>query len=225
MVWKCNEEHIWKATVNQIKHSKQWCPISAGKEPKTIDDMKLMALLHRGECLSDEYNLSQSKLTWKCENGHIWDAKPNDVQQGYWCDICARNKIKNRNFLSVIKIAREKGGKCISSEYQNSYTKLSWECRVGHIWQADAHSIKRGYWCSKCSGNLKLTINDMHELAASRNGRCLSTEYYNSYTKLTWQCEQGHTWMSKPNTIKNGKWCPTCGLESRIRKLRAFKKK
>ena len=56
-------------------------------------------------------------------------------------------------------------------------------------------------------------------------GKCLSIEYQNSYTKLSWQCEKGHIWMSKPNTVKNGKWFPVCGVKSRIQKLRAFKKK
>ncbi len=56
-------------------------------------------------------------------------------------------------------------------------------------------------------------------------GKCLSIEYQNSYAKLSWQCEKGYIWMSKPNTVKNRKWYPVYGVEYRIRKLRAFKKK
>ena len=32
-------------------------------------------------------------------------------------------------------------------------------------------------------------------------GKCLSIEYRNGYTKLSWQCEKDHIWMLKPNTV------------------------
>ncbi len=32
------------------------------------------------------------------------------------------------------------------------------------------------------------TINDMHELAKSKKGKCLSKIYLNAHSKLKWQC-------------------------------------
>jgi len=45
----------------------------------------------------------------------------------------------------------------------------------------------------------KLTIKEMQEIAESRGGKCLSKEYVNNYTKLKWQCDEGHTWKATPN--------------------------
>ena len=66
----------------------------------------------------------------------------------------------------------------------------------------------------------KLTIKEMQELAKSRGGKCLSTEYINALTKLKWQCEEGHTWEAKPHDIKSGHWCPYCAVKMRASKVR-----
>ena len=39
-------------------------------------------------------------------------------------------------------IAKEKEGKCLSNTYTNANTKMKWECKEGHIWEATFGSIK-----------------------------------------------------------------------------------
>ena len=90
------------------------------------------------------------------------------------------------------EIAKSRGGKCLSKEYVNNYNKLKWQCAKGHIWEAVPYNVKRGCWCLICSGNMKLTIEDMHEIAKSRGGKCLSKEYFNNSIKLKWQCAKEH---------------------------------
>ena len=51
-----------------------------------------LAKKRNGECLSTEYINAHTKLLWKCADGHEWEAKPNNIQQGKWCPICARRK-------------------------------------------------------------------------------------------------------------------------------------
>lgn len=38
----------------------------------------------------------------------------------------------------------------------------------------------------------------------------MSTEYLGSSKKHLWECEHGHQWLAKPNTIQQGCWCPFC---------------
>lgn len=70
----------------------------------------------------------------------------------------------------------------------------------------------------------KLTIADMHALAARKGGHCLSSEYVNDRTKLRWRCAEGHEWETKPNHIQQGSWCPDCGGVRRrtIEEMRAL---
>ncbi|MCP4898302.1 MAG: hypothetical protein GY906_15115, partial [bacterium] len=39
------------------------------------------------------------------------------------------------------------GGKCLSDTYINTHTKLLWECKQGHQWEAKPSNIKSGRWC------------------------------------------------------------------------------
>ncbi len=118
--------------------------------------------------------------------------------------------ITNYSIQDMHKLANEKGGKCLSSKYANNRTKLEWQCKQGHIWEATPNQVKNGTWYPQCSGNKKLSIKDMARIAESRGGKCLSSKYINANTRLSWQCGKGHLWEAIPNSIKRGSWCPIC---------------
>jgi very-short-patch-repair endonuclease len=175
-----------------------------------IDFFKNLAKQKNGECLSNEYIHCNSKLIFKCQYNHIWDAKPsNIINNKSWCPTCSR--ISNVTIDDMIKLAKKHNGMCLSINYINSGTKLLWQCEKGHQWMAVPESISAGCWCSQCvNKNILLTINEMQKIAKSKNGKCLSINYINSHTKLLWECEFQHKWMANPTNIKSGKWCPYC---------------
>jgi hypothetical protein len=107
-----------------------------------------------------------------------------------------------------IKVCQEhatiKGGKLISTEYINSYTKMSWECEKGHQWSACWNSIKsQDNWCLLCSGKAKPDIIELQEYAKNKEGKLISTEYINCFTKMLWECKEGHQWKAHWHSIKN----------------------
>jgi len=120
--------------------------------------------------------------------------------------------------LSIVElrqIAKKRGGKCLSETYINNHTPLLWECGVGHKWKATAKNIRRGAWCHICGGSANLTIEEMKKIAKERGGKCLSKSYINNRSKLVWECREGHVWKAVPNSIRNGTWCPECGIKKR----------
>lgn len=121
-------------------------------------------------------------------------------------------------------IASSRGGECLSAEYINCETKLSWRCAKGHEWKTTPNMVKSRHWCPQCARKKKLTIKEMRALAISRGGKCLSMKYVNSYTKLLWRCAVGHEWEAMPNNIKKGAWCPKCSRINLNLKIRAQKK-
>ena len=46
----------------------------------------------------------------------------------------------------------------------------------------------------------------------NKGDKCLSKDYINKNTKLTWQCGEGHIWQTAPRIIKHGSWCPVCSI-------------
>lgn len=111
-------------------------------------------------------------------------------------------------------IARQRDGKCLSKEYADNKTKLRWQCKQGHEWEASPSNIKKGGWCRICSKKAKYTIQEMRDLARKRGGKCLSRTYKGVFTKLEWQCEKGHRWKAIPTNINRGTWCPQCRIKS-----------
>jgi hypothetical protein len=174
----------------------------------TILEMVNIAKKRDGECLSPAYIRGDSKLIWRCKEGHQWEAVPNLIKRGRWCPHCA--KIRNGTIEEMQAIAKQHGGECLSKEYVNFKTKLTWQCRGGHQWQTTPTVVRRGHWCPTCSGKRIVTIEEMRQVAEGRGGKCLSKEYENNKTKLSWQCEEGHRWKAISANIKSGRWCPIC---------------
>ena len=187
----------------------------------TIEEMQKIAYGRGGKCISARYVGANSKLKWECGEGHRWEAKPGHIKEGHWCPKCGFKKSAEAQKLTITEmqqIAIARGGICLSTKYTNINTKLKWECREGHQWEATPGNIKSGKWCRKCAGLEKLTIEEMQEIAKARGGKCVSSKYKGANTLLKWECAEGHQWEATPNNIKRGKWCSECstGLGERI---------
>ncbi len=177
-----------------------------------VIEIQSIAAKRGGVCLSNKYVNNKTKLRWKCAKGHEWEAHLNSIKNGHWCPYCA-----NRARLTIEEmqsIASKRGGKCLSSRYTNNKGKLRWRCAKGHEWHATPNEVKHGTWCKRCSGLAPLTIEEMRSIASERRGECLSDKYINVRTKLRWKCADGHEWETLPSNIRNGNWCPYCGMDN-----------
>ena len=182
--------------------------------------MKVIAQKKGGECLSNEYINSRSKLKWQCVNGHIWVTKPRMIIQGHRCPVCSKNQY---SINDMKKIASMNNGECLSDHYSNIFGILEWKCSMGHTWNSSAKSVVVGHWCSKCALEARKLKNneilspekltEINKIAHQNSGKCLSKKYINCTTKLKWQCYKGHIWEATPSSIKRGSWCPCCANE------------
>jgi hypothetical protein len=118
------------------------------------------------------------------------------------------------------KIAEDRGGRCLSEAYENSYTELKWECKHGHVWNAPYNRVNSyKSWCPTCYRiKQRGSILSCHQAAEAKGGKCLSTEYINNRNKIKWQCEHGHTWDAPFYSIKKGFWCLDCYRSKKNRK-------
>ncbi len=210
--WECEHGHRWKANGQNVLTG-SWCPKCAGKKTLTLDDLYELAAAHGGKCLSQQCKGNKIKHEWQCKDGHTWWAKPNGIQQGSWCPECGWGGKPDINEAHTI--AKERGGQCLSIAYTNAKTPLHWQCSFGHEWKTGLNNIKNGSWCPKCAKILqgdrqRGTLQEMQQIAHSRGGKCLATEYIDSFTKIPFQCEYGHVFYLKPNRIKQGGWCAEC---------------
>ena len=115
--------------------------------------MKTLAKERGGKCLSIEYINSQTRLLWRCEKGHEWQAVPADIRRGRWCGKCKRRGQSGKYTIQELQaLAKSRGGKCLSKEHKHQRTKLRWRCAHGHEWEARPGGIiNQGQWCPACT--------------------------------------------------------------------------
>jgi hypothetical protein len=157
MEWECREGHTWLATLNDIKYSDSWCPFCS--KCRLADGLAAsiqIALNRGGRCLSDTYVNNSTRMEWECKCGHVWGAMFRDVSSGKWCKKCALrsmvDKIRIKDGLECAKkIAKDRGGLCLSSVFHKTHDRLEWECQFKHIWHASLHCVKDARsWCPEC---------------------------------------------------------------------------
>jgi hypothetical protein len=176
-----------------------------------LSELRSLVSARGGAFLSKSVRHADSIVRVRCEAEHVWEAHAHSILDGAWCPICTSRRTRITIQL-VRKLARERGGRCLSRTYRPD-TKLIWECARGHQWASLASAVKRGKWCRECRRG---SIEEMRELARARRGECLSDAYVNRNTHLRWRCAAGHEWEASPGNIKGGTWCPECSPTRRL---------
>ena len=151
MLWECELGHQWIAKWKYMIEENTWCPICAtNNRTYPIEICKNYAkITHSGKCLSNNYIPHPLKLEWECKKKHQWKASWSSVYNNHsWCPYCSKNL--KTDIKECQQYAKNKGGKLISNLYVNTNTKMIWECKEGHQWEAVWHCIKRNRWCPYC---------------------------------------------------------------------------
>jgi hypothetical protein len=131
-------------------------------------------------------------------------------------EVLQFSAMRKSTLAQMCRLARLRGGVCISRRYLNSRIPLRWKCGLGHQWRAMPTNVSKGSWCPSCAHRKRLTLGEMRTLAARRGGGCVSDRYVNNETKLRWRCAAGHEWEAAPGLIKGGRWCPHCAHVARL---------
>ena len=191
-----------------------WSPQCFYDRKRTaLEKMQKIAESKGGKCLSKDYINFRSILEFECEKGHRWEASPDNILRGSWCSECRHNKIQKSKIEEMQKLANLKGGKCLSEKYINCKSKIEWECKEGHRWEASPDNIQHRSWCPECKRGKK--FEEIQKIAESKGGKCLSKDYINFRSILEFECKEGHRWLTTPENIRHGAWCQECKNELR----------
>lgn len=133
-------------------------------------------------------------------------------------DVSREDLVSNLNGLNKLqintlkKIARSKGGDCLSTVYLGHVYPLIFTCSNGHQWEARPNDIKRGSWCAICSkaGGKRKTIEELRDMFSDIGIRCISERYSNSKEKYLWECDYGHQFNSRYDYLKERRYCFIC---------------
>ena len=207
-----------------------------GKKPKHVvaEHLELMREwdVEKNSTLGFDPNTlgeaSHTKVWWRCENGHSWDAMiSNRVKHNRGCPYCSHQlPIPGETDLAsqYPELAKEwhptKNKVSPTEVMPRTHKKAWWVCAKGHEWEAVIGSRVSGVGCPYCANKKVLKgFNDLAtinpELAKewhpSKNGE-LSAEDVTpaSGEKVWWICSYGHEYQAQVCARKAGSGCPKC---------------
>jgi hypothetical protein len=208
--WQCHAGHVWETSLANLQKG-HWCPEcrKLERQAEHLRNAQQLAAARGGECLSESAPDHRASLIWRCNQGHVWTARRDQIAAGGWCPVCRYERMRH-DLAHLQEVARQRGGECLGTEYRDVTQYMHWRCAHGHVWEAQVSRILIGHWCPECvHESLRLGIGAMRELARSRGGECLSEVYHNAATKLLWRCAEGHEWWATPSNMQR-RWCAVC---------------
>jgi hypothetical protein len=223
--WRCSDSHFWSATVSNRTLKQYGCPYCSGKRTLPgFNDLKTkfpeIASEANGWDPSAFAPMSNKKVSWKCESGHVWEAViGNRTFKGYGCPICSNQQLLtgfNDLKTKFPEIAAEAYGWDPSNVAPTHNESKMWRCSQGHIWRSKVgNRTIRGDGCAVCSSHKTLPgFNDLAttnpELANEAFGWDPSELAPSSNKVREWKCVEGHVWEAPPSRRTSGSGCPTC---------------
>ncbi len=115
---------------------------------KNIEHVIKIALNRGFELLSRTYSGSKSKYSWKCSQGHKWQAQFGPIRDGIGCPYCSG---RCRTIDSLKNLANKH-----DIEYVGEQNIYQWRCQEGHKWECRPHIIASGKGCPICTSEVTL---------------------------------------------------------------------
>ncbi len=142
MAWKCNKKNhpIWLSPYNCVVRGKSWCRFCSGNTldaEEVLKNAKLHAQKLGGDCLSDKYVNTKTKMLWKCSNlNHpCWSTKLSHVINGSWCPECSIYHQKERQSRKLLEYL-------LGFELKKDRPKWNINPKTGYLLELDGYNEK-----------------------------------------------------------------------------------
>lgn len=168
--------------------------------------------------LSKEYKNAHSKLECKCPKGHKILVRWNDIRSHkYVCPDCTG--LQKKTIEEARNMFEQQGFVLLSTQYINSYSKLSYKCSRGHINQTTWSRVQQGFGCPDCDDEDKKHTTEQVRRVFEERGYQLLSDYRGSHSKLDFICPKGHRGQMIWTSFQQGCNCFKCMDWKNQRKL------
>lgn len=228
-----NDSHEWITTKESIRNS--GCPTCgvekvADAKRNSMEAYRTFVEPRGFRLLNKKIHTSNEKLELACTNCNLsfkisfWNFKKRErCSKCGWSKNPAKNNSNTENLKNFKKkIAANNFSLC---ESEVKYRGLNSEYRVRCSNKCPGFSAKGKYLiqrttCETCKG---WNPDKLRELAKSKGGKFLSTEYGGYLKTHRWQCEKGHSFEKNIASIVRGRWCTECAKNhTRLQKTKPF---
>lgn len=227
---KCSNNHEWETKAYNIVKQNSWCPyctiyyseeicrlafetIFNKKFPKFRSELLVGVLGRKLEI--DGFN-TELNIAFEHNGGqHYRESK-------YFNSKFQKNLAKNDKIK--IKFCKDNNIKLVIIPQLHEHVKL--KNLISFI--LNELKCQNFIYNFDCETKLDLSLihkNDKYkksfilanDIAKSKEGQCLSTEFINITFPMKWKCKNNHIWSAQLSRIKRGDWCKKCFELSKYR--------
>jgi hypothetical protein len=221
MKFICKFGHEFTTTVDSITTKKSWCPKcrvkSAGEEICRIHFEKIFGkafpsckpswlLNNSGNCMELDGYCKELDIAFEFHGQqHYYDVpyyyKKGKTLEKRQQDDKLKETLCKQKGINLIIIPYNINFKNLKDYILNKFPLLEKDFNKEEVHWKNAIIFSRH----------EKSLNLMQEIAAKHEGKCLSENYINARTKMSFICKKGHVFEKVPDVIKNqNKWCPKC---------------
>lgn len=207
----CNRE--WLKRPNKVRNG-QGCASCHRHLPfplKSLEKLKEEARKVNMEYLELFPVSGKEKVRYRCNKcGHESSKCPGDVAQGHGCIFCGKTSKKSLEMLR--SEAENVGFEYMESRPARDKEKARYRCKAcGYISLKMPSGIKQGNGCSKCSGSIPKTLDELRTEAKKIGLEYLENEPKGNGTHARYRCEVcGFEQLKDPSGVRQGKGCINC---------------
>ena len=217
LTFECSYHHIWVARASHVLHG-SGCPTCAKVKRRTTTEFISEAVDKHGSLF--DYSLShyvnmKTKVDIICSQHGTFSKTPDHHLRGAGCPKCVLEAKSKKQTLSQIDAQKRlgSGGIKLVDKYTNSKAKLTFECSYGHVWTAIAGNVLHRKSCPTCSNTIRAQnqkLSKAQDDLISSLGFKLVGRYINNHSPTSFECLNGHKWVTSYKSIKSGAECPDC---------------
>lgn len=183
--WKCPVGHKWVREVRRMVQGTDDCPMCSGRI--IVPGFNSLEALYpdvarqwhptknKSQTPDKCAPQSNTKVWWRCENGHEWEMSPAGRYPGRGCPTCAEE-----GRATVAEVAPhlvkewdwEKNGDLDPRKLTpGAHWKVHWKCEKGHTWKAAVHARVKGSDCPGCQKDAWARIREEKDAARAKDLR------------------------------------------------------
>ncbi len=193
--------------------------VGSGRNVKLSSEAVKGRLKLQGIELVDEWLGGRAKHTFRCDQGHSWEAMGSNVLFRTGCPECfesrkrpfGNERLSPHLDVSAMLLSHGKGVTLIG-KWQSGNKKSLFACVCGNQWEAfGTNVIYRGTGCPKCYPKIrdKLTLEEI-ATRLSPQGLQLVGDWNGIAKDNTFRCQLGHQWTVIGVGPLQGSGCPEC---------------
>lgn len=160
--------------------------------------------------LTGSYLGSHSRHKFECYVcSYRWEAVLKDVVHKSGCPKCT-GSVKH-SILYIQKMCEDFGIEFLSDTYMSMNKQHDVKCqKCNHFWKVRPNNIKYGRGCPKCSGNMKIRLDQFIKILNKKHIK-LNDKYEGLSKKYNFLCDIcGYEWKTTAMYIWNKTGCPNC---------------